>query len=240
MTGNAPTGLEKNRESPATPRVISAPCRNKPEDGDSLDFDTIGGVPFCFYRFTNHAFMEHLREVCMAAEEGIMKLPAADHWEKEQSDQEMRQFGTTSRFPFYNMLLLQDVSVIHIFRAIQRCYMTMAERQGLDRSPVWVQCWENVLRRDGHLHKHAHNFIMHGHLTVATPGSCTGYEFDNGDIVEIKNEPGLLTLIGQSGVMHYTTPNPSDEPRISIAFDLCREPQMTGEVLSRHTFIPLL
>ena len=70
--------------------------------------------------------------------------------------------------------------------------------------------------------------------------NLNGYEFDNGDIVEIKNEPGLLTLIGQSGVMHYTTPNPSDEPRISIAFDLCREPQVTNQALSRHTFIPLL
>lgn len=240
MTGNSPTELEEKGESKATPRVISAPCRNKPTDGDSLDLETIGGVPFCFYRFSSRPFMEHLREVCMAAEESIMKLPVADHWEKEQSDQEMRQFGTTSRFPYYNMLLLQDVSVIHIFRAIQRCYMTMAEHRKLDRSPIWVQCWENVLRRDGHLHKHAHDFFMHGHLTVATPGSCTGYEFDNGDIVEIKNEPGLLTLIGQSGVMHYTTPNPSDQPRISIAFDLCREPQVTNQALTRHTFIPLL
>jgi hypothetical protein len=64
-----------------------------------LDFDTIGGVPFCFYRFASRPFLEHLREVCLAAEEGILKLPAADHWEKEQSDQEMQQFGTTSRFP---------------------------------------------------------------------------------------------------------------------------------------------
>ena len=105
MTGSSPTGLEESRDGSAAPRVISAPCRNKPASGDSFDFDTIGGVPFCFYRFTSRPFMEHLREVCLAAEESILKLPAADHWEKEQSDQEMRQFGTTSRFPFYNMLL---------------------------------------------------------------------------------------------------------------------------------------
>jgi len=58
--------------------------------------------------------------------------------------------------------------------------------------------------------------------------------------VEVENERGLLTLIGRAGVMHYTTPNPSDEPRISIAFDLCREPDLNNETLNRHTFAPLL
>ncbi len=240
MSGTSPVDVKEAGDASATPRVISAPNRDKPAVGDSLDYEVIGGVPFCFYRFTDRNFMEHLRKVCLAAEEGILKLPVADNWEREQSDQEMRQFGTTSRFPFYNMLLLRDTAMIHIFRAIRRCYVTAAEHQGLDQSPVWVQCWENVLRRDGHLHKHAHNFFMHGHLTVATPGSHTGYEFDNGEGLEIRNEAGLMTLIGKPGVMHYTTPNPSDEPRISMAFDLCRVPEMSNETLNLHTFIPLL
>jgi len=240
MSGTSPIDVKEAGDASATPRVISAPNRDKPAVGDSLDYEVIGGVPFCFYRFTDRNFMEHLRKVCLAAEEGILQLPVADNWEREQSDQEMRQFGTTSRFPFYNMLLLHDTAMIYIFRAIRRCYVTAAEHQGLDQSPVWVQCWENVLRRDGHLHKHAHNFFMHGHLTVATPGSHTGYEFDTGEGLEIRNEAGLMTLIGKPGVMHYTTPNPSDEPRISMAFDLCRVPEMSNETLNRHTFIPLL
>jgi hypothetical protein len=240
MTGSSPTNLQGAGATGAPPRIIFAPGRNKSASGDSLDFDVIGNVPFCFYRFINRPYMERLREVCLAAEDDILKLPVAENWNREQSDQEMQQFGTTSRFPFYNMLLLRDVSVIHIFRAIQRSFMVMAEKQGLDQSPVWIQCWENVLRRDGHLHKHAHNFFMHGHLTVTTPGSRTGYEFENGEAVEIENEPGLLTLIGRAGVMHYTTPNPSDQPRISIAFDLCRVPHMNNDTLNRHVFIPLL
>jgi len=233
-------GSAPSAHRPPAPRIISAPCRHRAETGDTLDYEEIHGRPFCFYRFNNPGFIEHLKEVCLAAETDILKLPVADHWETEQSDQAMRQFGTTARFPYYNMLLLRDTSLIQIFRAIQRCYITMAERQGLDQSPVWVQCWENVLRRDGHLHKHAHNFFMHGHLTVATPGSRTGYEFDDGEVVEIENEPGLLTLMGHAGLMHYTTPNPSDEPRISIAFDLCGTPHMSNQMLARHTFIPLL
>ena len=237
MTGSRSAGLEAGE---AAPRVISAPRGETGPAGDSLALEVIGDVPFCFYRVNDPAFIEHLTHVCLALEEDIMKLPVADHWEAEQSDQAMKQFGTTSRFPYYNMLLVKDTSVIHIFRAIQRCYMAMAEFQRLDQAPVWVQCWENVLRRDGHLHKHAHNFFMHGHLTVKTPGSRTGYEFGNGERVEIENEPGLLTLIGKQGVMHYTTPNPTDEPRISIAFDLCRAPVMTNETLNRHTFAPLL
>jgi len=240
MSGSSPIDLQEAGEVGASPRVISAPSRDKPAVGDSLDYEVIGGVPFCFYRFTDASFIAHLQAVCLAAEEGILKLPVAGNWDHEQSDQEMQQYGTTSRFPYYNMLLLQDTAMINIFRAIQRCYMTAAEQQGLDRSPVWVQCWENVLRRDGHLHKHAHNFFMHGHLTVATPGSHTGYEFENGETLEIRNEAGLLTLIGKPGVMHYTTPNPSDQPRISLAFDLCRAPHMNNDTLNRHTFIPLL
>jgi hypothetical protein len=240
MSGTSPSGLETGAAGGGAPRIISAPCRNKPETGDSLDLEVLGDVPFCFYRFNNDAFMAHLREVCLGVEEDILKLPVADNWETEQSDQEMKQFGTTSRFPYYNMLLLRDTALIHIFRAIQRCYMSMAEHQGIDHAPVWVQCWENVLRRDGHLHKHAHDIFMNGPLTVATPGSRTGYEFENGEGVEVENEQGLLTLIGRPGVMHYTTPNPSDEPRISIAFDLCREPELNNEMLNRHTFAPLL
>ncbi len=240
MSGTSPTDLEKSGDASAAPRVISAPNRDKPAVGDSLEYEVIGGVPFCFYRFTDPAFIKHLEALCLAAEEGIMQLPVADNWSTEQSDQEMQQFGTTSRFPYYNMLLLRDTAMINIFRAIQRWYSTAAERLGMERLPVWIQCWENVLRRDGHLHKHAHNFFMHGHLTVATPGSHTGYEFETGEALEIRNEPGLLTLIGKPGVMHYTTPNPSDQPRISIAFDLCRPPDMNNDMLNRHTFIPLL
>lgn len=240
MTGSTTTSLEATGAKAAAPRVIAAPRSDSSSSGDTLDFEVIGGVPFCFYRFTNRPYVERLREICLAAEIDILKLPVAENWDTEQSDQEMRQYGTTARFPFYNMLLLKDVAMIYIFRAIQRCYMTVADHRGLDRSPVWVQCWENVLRRDGHLHKHAHNFFMHGHLTVATPGSNTGYEFANGEAIEIENEPGLLTLIGQAGVMHYTTPNPSDEPRISMAFDLCRVPHVNNDTLIRHNFIPLL
>lgn len=232
--------LNQSGAGGAAARIISAPCGTKPDVGDTLDYDVIGDVPFCFYRFRHAPLMDHLRKLCLAAEEEILKLPVADHWEQEQSDQDMRQFGTTARFPYYNMLLLKDTALIHVFRAVQRCYMTMVEQLGLDQAPVWIQCWENVLRRDGHLHKHAHDFFMHGHLTVATPGSRTGYEFDNGEAVEIENEPGLLTLIGRAGVMHYTTPNPIEEPRISMAFDLCLEPQLDNNILDRHTFIPLL
>jgi hypothetical protein len=240
MTGSSPTSLGGADAKSAEPRIISAPRGKESTTDDTLDFEVIGGVPFCFYRFNNRAYVNHLREVCLNAEADILKLPVADNWDREQSDQEMQQYGTTSRFPFYNMLLVRDVAMIYIFRAIQRCYMTVADHRGLERSPVWVQCWENVLRRDGHLHKHAHNFFMHGHLTVATPGSRTGYEFESGELVEIENEPGLLTLIGRAGVMHYTTPNPSHEPRISIAFDLCRVPHMDNDTLNRHVFIPLL
>jgi hypothetical protein len=240
MTESSSTGLDQAIAGSSAPRIITAPCHAKSQTVDSLDYEIIGDVPFCFYRFRNRRFIDRVQEVCLAAEEDILKLPVADHWEQEQSDQEMRQFGTTARFPYYNMLLMKDVAIIHIFRAIRSCYVVMAEQQGLDQSPVWIQSWENVLRRDGHLHKHAHNFFMHGHLTVATPGSNTGYEFQNGESVEIENEPGLLTLIGRAGVMHYTTPNASDQPRISIAFDLCREPQVNNQMLSRHTFIPLL
>ncbi len=108
----------------------------------------------------------------------------------------------------------------------------LEERRGSSAAPRMISApWRN---------KQAHNFFMHGHLTVVTPGSRTGYQFDNGEVVEIENEPGLLTLIGRTGVMHYTTPNPSDQPRISIAFDLCRAPHMNNDTLNRHTFIPLL
>ncbi len=224
--------------SAAAPRVIRAPGESKQED--SLFFDVLHDVPFCFYRFADQKFTSRLTEICLGAEADILKLPVSKKWAMEQERLGREQMGTTARFPFYNMFLIQDVAMIRIFRAIQQCYMTMANQLRFDRAPVWVQCWQNILRTRETLHVHAHNYFMHGHLTVTTPGSSTGYVFDDGARVEIQNEPGLLTLIGRAGVKHYTTPCDASEPRISIAFDLCREPHMNNDLMQKQTFIPLL
>lgn len=244
MSQGAPTGpgtttqdeLRDFADSP--PDVIRAPGAIKQED--SLYFDVLHDVPFCFYRFADPAYLSRLEEICLGAEADILKLPVSKKWAMEQERLGREQMGTTARFPFYNMFLIRDVAMIRIFRAIQQSYMTMANQLRFDRAPVWVQCWQNILRTRETLHVHAHNYFMHGHLTVTTPGSNTGYVFDDGARVEIMNEPGLLTLIGRAGVKHYTTPCDGNEPRISIAFDLCREPHMSNDLLSKQTFIPLL
>lgn len=211
-----------------------------PSAPDTPEPRVMHGVPLCFYRFGDPSIVARLRELCLDAEAQILDLPLAPSWQKAQAEEGLAYTGTTARYPYYNVLLMRDVVVVHLFRAIQTLFFTVASAQGLDRSPVWVQCWQNVIRRGQALHEHAHPYFMHGHLTVATPGSATGYVFDDGARVEIPNEPGLLTLIGRAGVRHYTTENASDEPRITIAFDLCREPQMTNEVLAVQRFIPLL
>ena len=218
--------------------TIRAPVARKAED--SLRFDVLHEVPFCFYRFADSDFIRRLKEVCLAAEPGILELPVSKKWSEEQARLGKSQMGTTARFPFYNMFLLRDIALVHVFRAIQQSYLAMSAQLQIDRSPVWVQCWQNILRTRETLHVHAHNYFMHGHLTVTTPGSSTGYVFDDGAQVEIENEPGLLTLIGRSGVKHYTTPCDASEPRISMAFDLCREPHMSNDVLNHQMFIPLM
>ncbi len=222
----------------ATVDVMRAPVARKAED--SLRFEILHDVPFCFYRFANADFSRRLEQVCLAAEPAILELPVSEKWSQEQTRLGKNQMGTTARYPFYNMFLLRDIALVHVFRAIQQSYLAMSARLQIDRAPVWVQCWQNILRTKETLHVHAHNYFMHGHLTVTTPGSNTGYMFDDGAQVEIENEPGLLTLIGKSGVRHYTTPCDASEPRISIAFDLCREPHMSNDVLDRQMFIPLM
>lgn len=218
--------------------VMRAPVARKAED--ALRFEVLHDVPFCFYRFASEDFVRRLTEVCLAAEPDILKLPVSKKWANEQQEIGRQQMGTTARYPFYNMFLLRDVVMVHVFRAIQQSYLAMSARLQIEHKPVWIQCWENILRTRETLHIHAHNYFMHGHLTVKTPGSNTGYVFDDGARVEIENEPGLLTLIGKPGVQHYTTPCDSAEPRISIAFDLCREPHITNDLLNKQTFIPLM
>lgn len=218
--------------------VIRAPVAR--EAGDPLCFEVLHDVPFCFYRFADGNFLRRLQHVCLAAEPEILELPVSEKWSREQERLGKQQTGTTARYPFYNMFLVRDVAMVHIFRAIQQSYVAMSRQLKLDSAAVWIQCWQNILRTRETLHVHAHNYFMHGHLTVTTPGSSTGYIFDDGVRVEIENEPGLLTLIGKPGVRHYTTPCEASEPRITIAFDLCREPHMNNDVINRQMFIPLM
>ena len=242
MSQDAPADPDAVRRDPdltgVAAEVIEAPVARKAED--TLRFEVLHEVPFCFYRFADGDYLRRLKEVCLAAEPDILKLPVSEKWSQEQKEIGRQQMGTTARFPFYNMFLLRDVAMVHLFRAVQQSYLAMISRLGVDRAPTWIQCWQNILRTRETLHVHAHNYFMHGHVTVTTPGSNTGYVFDDGARVEIRNEPGLLTLIGKPGVRHYTTPCDASEPRISIAFDLCREPHMSNELLGKQTFIPLM
>ena len=207
---------------------------------DHCEYRLIHGIPFAFYRFADSAWVDRMREICLAAEPAILELPIASAWKNDAESGNIGYTGTTARYHAYNVLLMRHTEVIHLFRAIQNAYFKIAMQLGLDQKPVWVQCWQNVIRTEQSLHPHSHPYEMHGHLTIQADGTQTVYVFDDGRELQFDNQPGMLTLIGNGGLTHYTTPNKSNQPRISIAFDLCRGADMSDEALALQKFIPLL
>jgi hypothetical protein len=182
-----------------------------------------GGVSFVFLEENDPAYLSELYAFCLSKEPEILALPLT--WETE------RLSPTSARYGNYNFLLYPDRLVKRLYDLIRYAYSELAEHGvGGENESLWIQCWLNVHRRGQHLEVHRHlGFRAHGFFTVKADGTSTVFEIGEENF-ELEAKNGRLVLIGRDDVWHRVTPNPSDEPRVSIAFDL-----LPDEAIERAT-----
>ena len=93
---------------------------------------------------------------------------------------------------------------------------------------LYIQCWYNVLRKGqeikAHIHDSSNLSYLGGHINVTTNDTYTAYirshnQLNEPDTYKIKTDIGKLTFF-TSSMPHFTNKNPSDDVRITIAFDL--------------------
>ena len=173
-------------------------------------------VPFVFNRIESSEIINRLYDLCLSAEPSLLKLEKDIMWRDIEGSE------TTARYSNYNVFLIKDPVVKHVYDLIKLSYYEMLDALKKPRESMFIQCWINVHRKGQNLAKHSHRFPMHGHLTVNAHQTATIYG-DN-DELTIPNENGLLTLLGASNVMHSVTPYKlAQGARVSIAFDLLPE-----------------
>jgi hypothetical protein len=116
-------------------------------------------------------------------------------------------------------------------------------------NPVYIQCWANVIRNNGrritpHNHAGAHADAPHeysnvsGNICIHAENTNTYYEnpFLKYNAIPIKNEIGELVMF-PSFITHWTDTNESENPRISIAFDIIT--QEVYDMIDNHNYRPL-
>lgn len=92
---------------------------------------------------------------------------------------------------------------------------------GRDPADHKFKAWFNVCFEGEFLGRHVHETTNHGYMVITNYGSKTIFELED-SIVAFKNDPGqVLHLYGR--YPHQVTPNPSKEPRITVAWDVLRK-----------------
>jgi len=124
----------------------------------------------------------------------------------------------TSRFYHFNVLnwwRTQDLKKI-----IKKYYQIYFDSK---ISPIYVQCWANVLRKGEKINPHSHRDVEDTNKYSALSGNLIvnideeSYTFYEGN--QILNKNGRMVLF-PSSVTHWTSRYNGTSERISIAFDI--------------------
>jgi hypothetical protein len=166
-----------------------------------------------------------LSKIVLSEEPNIIKNVRSTD---ENDDQEW----LTGKLWSYNFLDF-DYPEVKTFKSfIKDSYEEYARSWGYEPEPVYVQCWANIIRNNGrritpHNHASAHSNAPHeysnvsGNICIQAENTKTYYEnpFLKYNSIGIDNLSGELFMF-PSHVIHWTDTNESENPRISIAFDL--------------------
>ena len=160
--------------------------------------------------------------------------------------------SVTARHTFYNLFSLKntgkEIDLIKNFIKLN-IKQFLTRMNILDLSDLWIISWLNVLRKGEKISKHSHyplgraeeSFIS-GHFCVNVLNTNT-YYLDVGKTNEfpVKNEIGQLSLF-PSYLVHWSDIQPSNEPRITIAFDVYFKKIFirNNDFIKRKIVIPLI
>jgi hypothetical protein len=144
----------------------------------------------------------------------------------------------TGRLWNYNFLDLDYEEIRNLKSWIAEQYVIYRESIGAPKQKVYIQCWVNILRNNGrrivpHHHADGHSSTVNapqeysylsGNLCIQTRNTSTWFQspFLNQHVTPIPNIDGEMILF-PSWMVHWTDTNQSDEPRITISFDIITE-----------------
>ena len=139
----------------------------------------------------------------------------------------------TGKLWSYNFLDFDYPEIKDFKKFIKDSYEEYARSWGYEPdNPVYIQCWANVIRNNGrrispHNHASAHSDAPHeysnvsGNICIQAENTNTYYEnpFLKYNAIAIENVAGEMVMF-PSHLIHWTDINESENPRISIAFDI--------------------
>lgn len=145
------------------------------------------------------------------------------------------EHSVTTRFAKYNLFTFADPSISILKNMVKKEYNKFMNAVGAHKTQSdfflnkmyyepYIACWFNVLRKGENIKKHMHsnqgNAFISGNICVSAENTETHYEmpYEQG-VVQVENTPGNLVFF-PSYLSHWTTKNESDQPRVSIVFDI--------------------
>ena len=169
--------------------------------------------------------LDVLSKTCLEKEKEIKKLPLS----RSDGYTGLGKNSPTARFSTYNVLEWNTLETNKLKHHIYSGLVEYNNKFGFSLpSPLWINCWVNILRWGQKIKPHMHSVrpfcYLSGHFTIQAQDTSTCYmvpvnQLNDPEIIEKENKPGELTLF-PSYVPHYTTKHYSFVPRITIAFDL--------------------
>ena len=172
-----------------------------------------------------------LSQFLLSKENEIKKLPSSVGGNGKMTDGNtgVGSNSTTSKFQHYNLLTWSHPEINKLKSNIAKNLFKYNNECGNETpEEVYAVCWYNVLRFGQKINPHMHSTMPHcylsGHFNVQVNNTSTCYmspinQLNDPEVIDIKNKNGDMTLF-PSYIFHYTTPQYSFKPRITIAFDL--------------------
>jgi exopolysaccharide biosynthesis predicted pyruvyltransferase EpsI len=179
--------------------------------------------------------VEKLKHIMLTEEQNI--IDAYKPFDSKAENNANLEDWVTNRAFEYNLLNFGDKypEINELKQFICNQYKNYVGQLGLKEEVVYIQVWINVLRKGSRFftkHHHAHvarlgnqtYAYVSGNICIDAVDTHTYYQHPVLDMVEvsIKNIPGESILF-PSWVIHRTDQNLSENPRLSIAFDIITE-----------------
>ena len=152
----------------------------------------------------------------------------------------------TARLGYYNFLDFDYPQIHALEKFISESYVEFLTGIQTPVEKIYCHAWVNIVRKGEQITKHNHAdahtnlpgcySYLSGNLTIEADNTSTNYESPyNGQLHRIPNQNGSMTLF-PSFVMHHTSINKSEFPRLSIAFDIIPETTYNLMTDNKHLF----
>lgn len=149
----------------------------------------------------------------------------------------------TSRYLSYNPLTwTHSEEIMNLREKIYTLYLEFHKTLKIDRQPMYVQCWANIVRPGQKINLHLHDISEYSYLSgnILLQGEPSKILYHNpqnpithSEPHSILQHPGQITIF-QSCIPHEVAPYEGTEPRVSLSFDFLIREYVLGRIRPRN------